>query len=79
MWGKISEMRCGITGKDSNKPERRWRKGWTSKLWAANSIFLRFFGLSRASLQWEGKEEEEGDPSLFNRPKRGKQGFHKSK
>ena len=77
MWDRISEMRCGITGKDGNKPEKEAAEEGTPKLWAANSIFLQFFGLPRASLQGEGKEEGEGDPSLFNTPKRGRQGFHK--
>ena len=67
MWDKISEMRCGITGKDGNKPEREREavEVGTPKLWAAaNSIFLRFFGLSRGSLQ-----REEGIPLFSIDPK----------
>ena len=66
MWGKISEMRCGITGKDSNKPERRWRMGLPSC-----GRQIRFFCDSLVSREraCSGREKEKGIPLFSIDPK----------
>ena len=63
MWGKISEMRCGITGKDSNKPERRWRMGLPSC-----GRQIRFFCDSLVSREraCSGREKKEKGIPLFS-------------